>query len=69
MFALEMLFKYRLAVYNSKRNPTNAQSTSKFNQKDIDKNVGIRCIFVTASPVLTNEVKRYYHKLTDDLKK
>lgn len=36
--------------------------------QDLDKNVGIRCLFVTASPVLTNEIKRYYHRLTKQLK-
>lgn len=41
---------------------------TRFNPRDIDKNVGIRCIFVTASPVLTNEIKRYYDRLTKQLK-
>lgn len=36
--------------------------------EDLDENFGLHCIFVTASPVLTNEVKRYYKKLTDKVK-
>ena len=35
---------------------------------DIDKTIGLHCVFVTASPVLTNEVQRYYQKLTNDIK-
>lgn len=30
--------------------------------------MGLHCIFVTASPVLTNEVGRYYKKLTSQIK-
>ena len=37
---------------------------SEFDADDVDKTIGLHCIFVTASPVLTNEVKRYYTKLT-----
>ncbi|KAL4461532.1 hypothetical protein ABPG74_016156 [Tetrahymena malaccensis] len=66
MFALEMLFKYRLHVYNYKHMKQAKQA--RFNPKDLDKMVGLRCIFVTASPVLTNEIKRYYDRLTKQLK-
>lgn len=31
----------------------------------MDNCVGLHCVFATASPVLTAEVKRYYIKLTD----
>ena len=30
--------------------------------------MGLHCVFATASPVLTNEVERYYNKLTDQIK-
>ena len=32
---------------------------------DIDSNLGIKCVFATASPVLANEVKQYYEALTE----
>jgi hypothetical protein len=35
---------------------------------DIDKTIGLHCIFLTASPILTNEIERYYKKLTDCIK-
>jgi len=38
---------------------------TRFTEDDVDANIGLHCIFVTASPVLTNEVKRYYQRLTD----
>ncbi|EAR98741.2 UvrD/REP helicase amine-terminal domain protein (macronuclear) [Tetrahymena thermophila SB210] len=66
MFALEMLFKYRLHVYHNRH--MKLASQTRFNPKDLDKMVGLRCIFVTASPVLTNEIKRYYDRLTKQLK-
>lgn len=30
--------------------------------------MGLHCVFLTASPVLTNEIERYYKKLTDNIK-
>jgi hypothetical protein len=35
---------------------------------DIDDTMGLHCIFLTASPVLTHEIQRYYKKLTDNIK-
>jgi hypothetical protein len=35
---------------------------------DIDQAIGLHSLFVTASPVLTNEIERYYNKLTDQIK-
>lgn len=55
-----------MAVYNSKNKYSFAKI--QLNQSDIEKNMGIRCLFVTASPVLTNEIKRYYERLTKELK-
>jgi len=41
---------------------------TKFDPDDVDSTLGLHCVFVTASPVLTNEVKRYYKKLTAQIK-
>jgi hypothetical protein len=32
-------------------------------------NVGLHCLFATASPVLTSEIHRYYRSLTGHIKK
>ena len=34
---------------------------------DVAEDTGLKYIFVTASPVLTNEVKRFYQSLKDSL--
>jgi hypothetical protein len=39
-----------------------------FNTEDLETINGLHTIFVTASPVLTNEVKRYFGKLTSHVK-
>jgi hypothetical protein len=35
---------------------------------DIDETFGLHSIFLTASPILTNEIERYYRKLTENIK-
>lgn len=37
---------------------------TKMKAEALSQNIGLHTVFVTASPVLTNEVKRYYQKLT-----
>ena len=71
LFAMEILFKYRMTLAKIKHEEK--INGLKFNADDVDSALGLRCIFVTASPVLSNEVQRYYQKLTgqvkDELKK
>ena len=35
--------------------------------EDLKQDTSVRMVFVTASPVLTNEVKTYYHSLKQKL--
>jgi len=66
LFSMEILFKYRLAMAKLKHE--GMLRDTRFSADDVDNTIGLHCIFVTASPVLTNEVNRYYHKLTDQIK-
>lgn len=59
---MEMIFKARLSIYKKKHEEILEDTT--FKADDIDKTMGMKCIFATASPVLTNEIRRYYKKLT-----
>lgn len=63
---MEMLFKLRLNLYKQKHE--SVLRDTRYDQNDVDQSVGLHCIFATASPVLTGEVKRYYSKLTDQIK-
>ncbi|KAM3131735.1 hypothetical protein pb186bvf_016131 [Paramecium bursaria] len=65
LFALQLLFKLRINHYKKKNKEIfDSQGVSK---KDIDSNLGLKCVFATASPVLANEVKQYYKALTDQI--
>jgi len=66
LFSMEILFKIRLTQAKM-RNEAILRDT-RFSADDVDNNIGLHCVFVTASPVLTNEVCRYYHRLTDQIK-
>lgn len=66
LFAIEMLFKIRLSL--SKKKFSSELKDTKCSADDIDKTMGLHCVFLTASPVLTNEIQRYYKKLTDNIK-
>jgi hypothetical protein len=66
MFSMEILFKIRLTLYKNKHE--GILRDTRFTADDIDKTIGLHCVFVTASPVLTNEVRRYYEKLTKQIK-
>lgn len=57
MFASEIVFRFRMQ-----------KGKEKLNSGKIDKPTPLHCIFVTASPVLTNEVNRYYDKLNSLIK-
>ena len=61
-----MLFKIRLSLYKKKFEPQ--IKDSRCSADDIDDTMGLHCIFLTASPVLTNEIQRYYKKITDQIK-
>lgn len=66
LFSIEMLFKIRLSLYQKKYQET--IKDVKCSSKDIDNTFGLHCIFLTASPVLTHEIQRYYRKLTNNIK-
>jgi len=66
LFSMELLFKYRLSLARSKHQ--SILRDTRFSADDVETAIGLHCVFVTASPVLTNEVSRYYHKLTDQIK-
>lgn len=57
LFSAEIVYKYR--ANRGKR---------RLGPEDIDKSSALHTVFVTASPVLTNEVRRYYDKLNFHLK-
>ena len=61
-----MLFKIRLSL--SKKKFQAQLKDTRCSADDIDKTMGLHCIFLTASPVLTNQIQRYYRKLTDNIK-
>lgn len=63
---MEMLFKIRLTLYKNQNQ--NILRDTRFDADDVDNTIGLHAVFVTSSPVLTNEVKRYYKKLTDQIK-
>jgi len=63
LFAMEMLFKVRLSYYKNKH--SSMLKDTRLDVDDIDNSIGLHCLFVTASPVLTSEVKRFYGRLTD----
>ena len=67
LFSIEMLFKLRLALYK-KKELKNSDTPNVCGSSDIDETFGLHCIFLTASPVLTHEIQRYYKKLTDNIK-
>ena len=66
LFSIEMLFKIRMSL-NKKKYESMLKDT-RFSVDDIDGTFGLHSLFVTASPVLTNEIQRYYQKLTDNIK-
>lgn len=66
LFAIQMLFRIRVSL-NKKKFQSLIEDT-KFMADDIDETLGLHSLFVTASPVLTNEIQRYYKKLTDQIK-
>lgn len=43
------------------------QQKVRLESKDLSGHTGLRYVFVTASPVLTNEVRRFYQNLKEQL--
>ena len=66
LFSIEMLFKIRVSIYKKKYEET--VKNVRCGSDDIDSTLGLHCIFLTASPVLTHEIQRYYKKLTENIK-
>lgn len=52
LFSIEMLFKIRLSIYKKKYEET--VKDVRCESSDIDNTMGLHCIFLTASPVLTH---------------
>lgn len=69
LFAMEFLFKLRMKQVKQKFDSLyGGVQKDKFGSQDVDKLAGLHCIFVTASPVLCQEVKNYYEKLKNHVK-
>ena len=66
IFASEVLFNYRCKQTKMKKGLVLADT--RFGADDIDVRCGLHIVFATASPVLTNEVKRYYERLQHHIK-
>lgn len=66
IFSMEILFKIRVTLYKNKLD--GLLKDTRFTSDDLDKTVGLHCVFVTASPVLTTEVHRFYDRLTKHIK-
>lgn len=66
LFGCEVIFRYQCHKEKQKRGLL--VSETKLRPSDIDSRCGLHSIFVTASPILTNEVRRYYGKLKSHLK-
>jgi len=63
---MEILFKIRVLLYKNKLE--GLLKDTRFDADDLDKKVGLHCLFVTASLVLTTEVQRNYERLTKQIK-
>ncbi|KAM3142568.1 hypothetical protein pb186bvf_005227 [Paramecium bursaria] len=63
LFATELLFKLRVNLQMQ-----NLNQFYNMSGDSVDSKSGLRCVFVTASPVLVNEVKKYYNNITFQIK-
>lgn len=52
LFAIEMLFKIRISLFKKKF--SSELKDTRCSADDIDQTMGLHCVFLTASPVLTN---------------
>lgn len=60
MFALEVV--HRVREFKDKL------KEEGFGSQELKSSIGLRCLFATASPVLANEIHRYYVGLTGQIK-
>lgn len=56
LFALEILFKIRSSLFFKK----GESLKTAFTADDAESSTGLHSVIVTASPVLTNEIRRFY---------
>lgn len=71
LFALEILFKIRSALFF--KGGKESLKANSFTSEDAESTTGLHSVIVTASPVLTNEIRRFYTtlktKVISELKK
>ena len=60
LFALEILFKIRSTLFFKGAKSLKSSFTS---EDAAETSTGLHSVIVTASPVLTNEIRRFYHGL------
>ena len=56
------LLKAKLGQYSSLKD-----HKLKLTSQDLQQPIGMKSVFISASPVLVNEVQRFYHRLKDAL--
>jgi hypothetical protein len=61
LFALEILFKIRSALFF--KGGDSLKAAQAFTSEDAESTTGLHSVIVTASPVLTNEIRRFYETL------
>jgi len=64
----EKLIQQNLKVYpsqNAREEMLKKEPLPRLTRSDLDQQTGMKMVFVTSSPVLTNEVKRYYTTLKE----
>jgi len=66
LFSAEVFFRYR--SFQARKKGEATLQDVRFDSDDLQTTTGLHIIFVTASPVLCNEVRRYYHRLKDNVK-
>jgi hypothetical protein len=60
LFALELLFKVRSSFFFKKDSGNSLKDSRNFTSEDAESSTGLHSVIVTASPVLTNEIRRFY---------
>lgn len=69
LFAMEFLFRLRMRQVKQKFETLYGEiQPENFVSQDIDKSDGLHTVFVTASPVLCEEVRNFYLKLKNHVK-
>ena len=63
LFSIEMLFRIRKYAMGG-----NFIKDTRFRASHVDNTCGFHSVFITASPVLTNEIRRYYIKFKEKIK-